>query len=241
MPSTLITIREAAEMIGVTMTTLRRWDESGKLVAVRPGKGSHRLYRMEDLEIFATDLFSLAKFWVSDSAPKEPQKLFYCQTSSIFQARLQRMETELMKRPDLLPIFSLISSSAGEIGNNSFDHNLGSWSDIAGVFLAYDLNKRVVVLADRGQGILHTLKRIRKDLETHEQALKVAFTEVVTGRAPEHRGNGLKYVRRVVTEYPMSLAFQTGDAKLKLQKGDTDIKIEKAEKPIQGCLALIRF
>jgi excisionase family DNA binding protein len=241
MSKNLITIKQAAEMIGVTITTLRRWDESGKLVAVRLGKGSHRLYRMEDIEIFATDLFSSARLWASATEPTEPQDSFYCPTSYVFQARLNRMETEMLKRPDLQNTLSIISSVAGEIGNNSFDHNLGSWFDIAGIFFAYDLNKKVVVLADRGQGILRTLQRVKKDLKTHDQALKTAFTEVITGRAPEHRGNGLKYVRRVVTGYPVSLFFQTGDAKLRLQKGDTDIKIEKAEHPIHGCLALIRF
>lgn len=239
MADELITITQAAGMIGVSLDTLRRWDESGKLVAIRPGKGSHRLYRLRDIEVFMTDIFSLAKRWVTSDLPSTPEKLFYCPNSSVFQARLNKLEGELKTvSPDL---FSLIGSAAGEIGNNSFDHNLGKWPDISGIFFGYDLSKRIVVLADRGLGILETLSRVRKDLNNHQDALKVAFTEIITGRAPEHRGNGLKYVRRVVTEFPIKLTFQTGDAKLNLQQGDTDIKIEHADQSFRGCLALLRF
>lgn len=239
MAEELITITRVAEMIGVSMDTLRRWDESGKLIAIRPGKGSHRLYRLRDIEVFMTDIFSVAKRWVTSDSPGNPEKLFYCANSSIFQARLNRLEGELkVACPDL---FSLIGSAAGEMGNNSFDHNLGKWPDINGIFFAYDLSKKIVVLADRGLGILETLSRVKEDLANHQDALKVAFTEVITGRAPEHRGNGLKYVRRVVTEFPIRLTFQTGDAKLNLQQGDTDIKIEHADQSFSGCLALLRF
>lgn len=239
MSEELITITEAAEMLGVNIVTLRRWDESGKLIAIRPGKGSHRLYRLKDIEIFMTDLFSLAKKWVMSDAPQEPEKLFYCPNSAIFQSRLSRMESEL--QASFPEIFSLISSITGEIGNNSFDHNLGRWPDINGIFFAYDVSKRTVMLADRGLGILHTLKRVRASLDSDADALKVAFTEVVTGRAPEHRGNGLKYVRLVISESPIRLIFQTGDAKLNLKQSDEDIVIEKADQPFHGCLALIRF
>ena len=239
MTEKLITITEAAEMIGVSLDTLRRWDKSGKLIAIRPGKGSHRLYKLKDIEVFMTDIFSVAKRWVTNFTPEEPEKLFYCLNSSVFQARLSRMEGELKAiLPDL---FSLISSTAGEIGNNSFDHNLGKWPDINGIFFAYDLTKKLVVLADRGVGILETLSRVRRDLTTHQDALKVAFTEIITGREPEHRGNGLKYVRRVITGFPIRLTFQTGDAKLQLEQGDTDINIEHADQSLRGCLALLRF
>jgi len=239
MSEELITITKVAKMIGVSMDTLRRWDESGKLIAIRPSKGSHRLYRLKDIEIFMTDIFSAAKRWVTNCAPENPEKLFYCANSYIFQARLNRLEGELkLICPDL---FSLISSATGEIGNNSFDHNLGKWPDINGIFFAYDLSKKLIVLADRGLGILETLNRVRKGLNDHQDALKVAFTEIITGREPEHRGNGLKYVRRVATEFPIRLTFQTGDAKLNLRKGDTDIKIEHADTSFRGCLALLRF
>ncbi len=237
----LITIREAADMLGVTMMTLRRWDESGKLPSIRAGEGTHRLYRLEDIERVATDLFSLAKHWATGPVGIELAEDVYCQTSAMFQTRLQGMEREMMRIPELSNIFSLVSSTAGEIGNNSFDHNLGLWRDIPGIFFGYDLRKKIVVLADRGQGIWQSLRRVRPTLQNDEEALKVAFTEVVTGRAPEQRGNGLKYVRRIMTKNPMELFFQTGSARLKLKNGDSEIVVEKNDTIIDGCLARIHF
>ena len=134
-----------------------------------------------------------------------------------------------------------MGSLAGEIGNNSFDHNLGNWPDIPGVLFGYDLNKKEIVLADRGLGILETLKRVRPELSSHQQALKVSFTEIVSGRAPENRGNGLKYVRRIIKEYPINLFFKTGNADLTLQSGDVDLHVATDTTCIQGCLALITF
>lgn len=238
----LITIKVAADLLGVTITTLRRWDKNGQLPAIRPVKGSHRLYRLEDIEALATDLFSVAKRWVSREKGEELKQEVYCQNSSIFQARLQRMEFEMIKIPQLKDVFSLVSSTTGEIGNNSFDHNLGLWRDIPGIFFGYDLHKKVVVLADRGQGVLHSLKRVRPNLNNDEEALKVAFTEVVTGRAPEQRGNGLKYVRRIITGNEMELFFQTGSAQLKLKKGEKEVMIEKCNNIfVRGCLVYIKF
>lgn len=45
-------IKEAAEVIGVSEMTLRRWDDAGKLVARRHPSSNYRLYRKQDLEKF---------------------------------------------------------------------------------------------------------------------------------------------------------------------------------------------
>ena len=46
----LITIREAAEMLGVHPETLRRWDNEGKLKAIRIGDVGHRKYPLNLIE-----------------------------------------------------------------------------------------------------------------------------------------------------------------------------------------------
>ena len=51
-----ITIRQAADMIGVSPATLRNWDRSGKLKAVRNPANRYRLYRREDIEAFLARL-----------------------------------------------------------------------------------------------------------------------------------------------------------------------------------------
>ncbi|GAB6137262.1 hypothetical protein JCM15060_04510 [Halanaerobaculum tunisiense] len=46
-----LSIREAAEFLGVAQSTLRRWDNEGKLVAYRT-QGGHRRYDKEKLIAF---------------------------------------------------------------------------------------------------------------------------------------------------------------------------------------------
>ena len=46
----LLTIQEAAKMLGVSMPTLRNWDTNGKLKALRHPMNRYRLYLKLDLE-----------------------------------------------------------------------------------------------------------------------------------------------------------------------------------------------
>ena len=115
------------------------------------------------------------------------------------------------------------------------------------------------MLADRGQGILKTLKRVRPNLKNDKQALKTAFTEIITARAPEERGNGLKFVKNIVIDNPLMLFFQSGEAKLILQaaakrwlsnhvanghnnkQDEKNLKIQKTPFGFHGCLAILNF
>ena len=45
-----ITIKDAAELLGVDKTTLRRWDKAGKLKPYRHPLNRYRLYKREELE-----------------------------------------------------------------------------------------------------------------------------------------------------------------------------------------------
>lgn len=46
--NTLITIREASDLLGVSVKTLRRWEEQGKISSIRT-PGGHRRFRRQDL------------------------------------------------------------------------------------------------------------------------------------------------------------------------------------------------
>ncbi len=46
----LITIKEAAELFGVTPLTLRNWDKKGKLKALRHPLNNYRVYKKSDIE-----------------------------------------------------------------------------------------------------------------------------------------------------------------------------------------------
>lgn len=99
-------------------------------------------------------------------------------------------------------------------------------------------NKKIeVVLADRGRGVFETLRSVDVDLRNDEEALEVAFTQKISGRAPENRGNGLKFVRRSVTDMGLLLNFFSGDAKLSLNGGMT---VEKVETLTKGCFVIVK-
>ena len=76
-----------------------------------------------------------------------------------------------------------------------------------------------------------------------KEAIEIAFTEVITGRAPEKRGNGLKYVRRNIEKGYFELTFQTDNVELFLGAGEifSDQKIHEVDENLRGCLAFIKF
>lgn len=247
MDKKLLSIGETAEILGVSIDTLRRWEEKNILQPFRPSPTSKRYYRKEDIDHFlrrddqpySGDLISLAKNWAITELPTLLPPSLHCKTSDTFYARLQRLESELARISELKDIFPLIVAIVGEIGNNSYNHNIGNWPDEPGIFFGYNLQQRKVVLADRGQGIYKTLKRVVPDLEDDQEALHVAFTKYISGRAPEDRGNGLKFVKDVVLANPLHLQFYTGDAELELEQNAPELKITKTDTPFHGCIAII--
>lgn len=186
-------------------------------------------------------LEKLAWEWLVAS-PEDAQKEsgHYCSTRDVFQARIDRMVANLLKDKNISEEDAyVVSAISGEIGNNSFDHNLGKWPDVAGIFFGYDLSEKVkIILADRGQGILATLKKVKPELKNDSDALKTAFTERLSGRAPERRGNGLKFVKENIESQKMHLLFISGNAKAEL---NDKMEIEKTEPAVKGCLAILKL
>ena len=50
MPGNFLTIKDAAELLGVTPLTLRNWDKNGKLGARRHPMSNYRIYLRQDIE-----------------------------------------------------------------------------------------------------------------------------------------------------------------------------------------------
>ena len=240
MEDKLLPVGAVAKLLGISIDTLRRWDSSGRLPSIRSGPRGHRYYRQSDINQYLQEIDIIAQNWTQMPSPLKPSDDMYCGTRDIFQARLETFESKLSRITPIETV-SLITAIVGEIGNNSFDHNLGNWPDIPGIFFSYTIRNREVVLADRGQGILKTLKRVRTELTNSSAAMRVAFTETVSGRYPEARGNGLKFVKSIIVQNPFSLYFQTGNAELYLKQGDNDLNIQEAKTSINGCLAKISF
>jgi hypothetical protein len=163
----------------------------------------------------------------------------HCPTRDVFQARLEKMNIVIKSKSGLIDSASLIVIIAGEIGNNAFDHNLGNWRDVSGVYYTYDVSERYIVIADRGLGIQTTLRRVRPELHDDCSALTVAFKEIVTSRAPEKRGNGLKLVEKVVRAQNMQLDFYSGFGHYRVEAGEAACSVEEKER--SGVLAVLTF
>ncbi len=184
------------------------------------------------------DMFENALQLVRSDAPPHIEKKYHCATRDIFQARLDAMVGLLLADAHIAEDdIYILSAIAGEIGNNSFDHNLGSWPDVMGIFFGYERTGSflTIVLADRGRGVLATLKRVKPELKSDRDALHAAFYERISGRAPESRGNGLKFVRESVKETKKHLLFISGTARAAFNE---TMEMSQTEK-IHGCLALI--
>ena len=187
-----------------------------------------------------SSLITQATNWVITNQAPALSPGLYCNTRDLFQARLDKMTKELLQKNIKVDKAYLVTALTGEIGNNSFDHNLGKWRDVSGIFFGYNFegDQKMIILTDRGQGILQSLKRVKPSLKDDEEALRTAFTEKLSGRAPENRGNGLKFVKQTVHDQGLHITFYSGSAQAELNDG---FDIMPSSQSIQGCLAIITF
>lgn len=165
---------------------------------------------------------------------------YYCQTRDVFQARLDKMLHEFLRSSKIAEEDAyILSAIVGEIGNNSFDHNLGNWPNVPGIFFGYswEEQKLIVALVDRGKGVFATLAKVKPEIRDDEDALRVAFTEKISGRAPENRGNGLKFVKENVGLKNYHLTFISGKAKALLNE---KMELHESDQPVNGTLAVIK-
>jgi hypothetical protein len=127
-------------------------------------------------------------------------------TRADFNGRLSSYEGVLRQSlaDDCLYLFI---SSIGEVGNNCFDHNLGFWQNKPGCLFLRD--PKYCVVADRGQGIKSSIEKIVK--LNGRNSIEYVYNHIVSGRAPEKRGNGLKHVRRSLASCAISLSVYSGN------------------------------
>lgn len=141
-----------------------------------------------------------------------------CETRDIFQARLGRFYRDILSQIGGESEAALLAAIAGEIGNNCFDHNLGQWRDVPGCWFDYGSEAVTawMAIADRGQGVLSSLKRADPSLQSDQGAVDAAFHRRLSGRSPERRGNGLKFVRGIVNgDNNRGLFFISGQGQMR--------------------------
>lgn len=241
----VLSIGQAAKMLGVSISTLRRMDKNGIIDSLRNVERGKRYFFKADLLNLKSDGYKLAKEWVkSDNKPNITKfKNFYYPTEAALTGQVTIGLREMLNGFMSDDHISVIISATMELTNNAFYHNQGQWPDVEGVFYAFDRIERKIIIADRGVGLLKNLQLVRKDLNNHIDASRIAFTEQISSRGVAgHRGYGLKYVKICVVQELKRLIFQTGNAHLEIRAKDTkNIYIDQIDHSIQGCLAILEF
>ncbi len=186
--------------------------------------------------------FKAAFHWLEARTPLDNPELV-CETQQTFVGRLPRLKSFLSKGL-AEPLLPLVISTAGEIGNNSFDHNLGQWPDVPGCWFESQATGRNlwVCITDRGQGIFHSLAKVHPQITNDQEALQAAFETIISGRAPEKRGNGLKFVRKTISDSKgggLSCMSGTGQVQYGEQGEKALALLKKKFAKVQGTITLM--
>lgn len=182
------------------------------------------------------------KWYLAKKTPKENRDV--SQTRDVFQGRLDNFYGELSAKSWSSDQLSSLTAVLGEIGNNAFDHNLGQWRDIPGCLFGYEFEKKIILawIADRGRGFFDSLKKVAKEISTDQQAIEMAYEKVISGRAPERRGNGLKFVRQVINGHRnRALTAISGKGKLSIGGLKTPIFADHLQAQAKGVFTIIEW
>jgi len=157
---------------------------------------------------------------------------YFSKTRDIFTARLQSYIIETKKY--------LEAAIIGEIGNNTFDHNFVFEKDFpGGVYCNLSYKQEYLVLADYGMGVRRSLLSVLPAIASDLTAVEIAFTKRISGRSPEQRGNGLKFVSETIQQNNWHLYFQSGNGSCLID--GQHIKFVEKTLTIAGCLAILSF
>ncbi len=144
------------------------------------------------------------------------QEISHCEYRDELDGKLEKF-MEMFKNFGLNEYDARLATAlVGELGNNTFDHNLGSWpTDISGCIIVaqnYPTKKKIqVAIGDPGIGFLGSLKAAFPNLKTDIEAIKKGLGGN-TGRIGELRGNGLKLIQRwTIDNFSGKLAIQSGE------------------------------
>ena len=156
----------------------------------------------------------------------------FSKTRDVFTARMQSYIMETNKY--------LEAAVIGEIGNNSFDHNFIFEKKFPwGVYCNLSYKQKYTVLADYGMGVRQSLLSVLPKIGSDLEAVETAFTKRISGRSPEQRGNGLKFVSETIRQNNWHLYFQSGSGICSIDGEKTEFS-EKTSS-ITGCLAILNF
>jgi len=180
---------------------------------------------MIENEIITSVIEEMCEYFKNDSE-------HFSATRDVFTARLQSFIYESKKY--------LEAAIIGEIGNNTFDHNfVFELQYPRGVYCNFFYKDRYVIVADYGRGIKGSLLPVVPSICSDKEAVEMAFTKQISGRTPEQRGNGLKFVSETVRQNNWQLFFQSGNGNCFINKNG--ISFYESNGSLSGCLAIIDF
>jgi hypothetical protein len=156
----------------------------------------------------------------------------FSKTRDVFTAKMQSYVLETKKY--------LEAAIIGEIGNNTFDHNYFFLMNFPwGVYCNLSYKQKYAVLADYGMGVRRSLLSVLPSISSDAEAVETAFTKRISGRSPEQRGNGLKFVSEAIQQNNWHLYFQSGSGVCSIDKHE--IKIHEKAPVITGCLVILNL
>lgn len=156
---------------------------------------------------------------------------FWSPNKDIFDARLQTFNLRSQEW--------LFGAVIGEVGFNTFDHNFIFPNNVKkGLYCNFEIDEKSVLLVDFGRGIKNSLMRVLPDIKNDMEALQIAFTEIISGRAPEQRGNGLKFVLNSVVNNSWEMFYKSGTAVCIADS--TGYSFCKSDNNHDGCLCFLR-
>jgi hypothetical protein len=162
----------------------------------------------------------------------ENDKKYFSSTRDVFSARVQSYILETQKY--------LEAAIIGEIGNNTFDHNfIFENNHPRGVYCNLSYQQKYIVLADFGKGVRQSLSSVVPSINSDTEAVEIAFTRRISGRSPEQRGNGLKFVSETIQQNNWNLYFQSGNGCCSID--NKGMKFFNHDISVLGCLAVINF
>jgi len=88
-------------------------------------------------------------------------------------------------------------------------------------------------------GVRQSLQSVLPAIGSDLEAVEIAFTKRISGRSPEQRGNGLKFVSETIRQNNWHLYFQSGNGSCFID-GQQVKFVEKAAL-ITGCLTILNF
>ena len=182
--------------------------------------------------------------WYMDSGANI-DKAQYCPTRDVFEGRISQLAKTAQRGGVSTEESYLLTAVIGEIGLNSFDHNIGHWRFEPGINFGYKIEASELVLwiVDRGRGIYNSLSSVHKTISSSDEALDLAFHKKISGRFPENRGNGLKFVRQVINcEKQRGLWCRSMQSEISFGKlGESASKFGVSEKSETSCGGTITF